>query len=122
MFLCYIKYTIDLNKLEEFRSYANTWIVLIEKYGGNHRGYFLPNNDLNNALNHSFSFPGLGTSGANNVAIALFDFKDIDAYEEYRKNVKDDPLCIQATELMLTSKCVINYERTFLTPLSTIVI
>ena len=90
MFSCYIKYTINLNKLEEFRAYASTWIALIEKYGGNHHGYFLPDTELNNALNTSFSFPELGKPGANNVAIALFHFKDIDAYEEYKKNVKEN--------------------------------
>ena len=39
---CQIRYTLDLSKLSAFESYARTWIVLIERYGGTHHGYFNP--------------------------------------------------------------------------------
>ncbi len=42
MITCYIEYKIDSYKLAEFRTYAEMWIPLVEKYGGIHHGYFLP--------------------------------------------------------------------------------
>lgn len=42
MFTCCIRYTVDLDKLDEFREYARSWISLIRKYGGVHHGYFIP--------------------------------------------------------------------------------
>lgn len=30
---CQIRYTLDLNKLSAFESYARTWMMLIERYG-----------------------------------------------------------------------------------------
>jgi hypothetical protein len=39
---CQIRYTLDLDKLTAFETYARTWISLIERYGGIHHGYFIP--------------------------------------------------------------------------------
>ncbi|MCG3212611.1 MAG: hypothetical protein FOGNACKC_06281 [Anaerolineae bacterium] len=33
MFTCLIRYEVDLEKLNEFKAYARSWIGLIEKYG-----------------------------------------------------------------------------------------
>jgi hypothetical protein len=73
MFTCFIRYTIDPDNLDDFREYARSWISLIRKYGGIHHGYFLPGKeeDLPDA---TFSFPGLGTEGPQNIAVALFSF------------------------------------------------
>ena len=35
---CQIRYTLDLDKLDAFETYARTWIVLVERYGGIHHG------------------------------------------------------------------------------------
>jgi hypothetical protein len=43
-------------KLKEFEHYAKLWIPLVEKFGGNHHGYFMPH------------------EGANDIALALFSF------------------------------------------------
>ncbi|MCE8032781.1 hypothetical protein EKK97_06430 [Billgrantia tianxiuensis] len=41
MVTCYLRYIIDPFKLEEFERYGKLWIPLVEKFGGNHHGYFL---------------------------------------------------------------------------------
>jgi len=54
MITCYVRYVIDPKKVKEFEEYAKMWIPLVEKFGGQHNGYFLP------------------SEGANNIALALF--------------------------------------------------
>ena len=66
MVTCYLKYVIDPYKLSEFEHYAKLWIPLVNKFGGQHHGYFLP------------------SEGANNIAYALFSFESLAAYEKYR--------------------------------------
>ena len=39
---CEIRYKLDMTKLREFEAYARAWVVLIERHGGTHHGYFLP--------------------------------------------------------------------------------
>ena len=42
MITCYVRYVIDTKKVKEFEEYAKMWIPLVEKFGGQHNGYFLP--------------------------------------------------------------------------------
>ena len=81
MITCYLRYVVDPHKLQEFEDYARRWIPLVAKFGGTHHGYFLPH------------------EGANNVAVALFSFPSLSAYEEYRMTSQSDPDCIAAYEL-----------------------
>ena len=59
MVTCVIHYRVDADKLAEFEHYAKLWISLVNKFGGQHQGYFLPSegdNDLGNLrLSHLFS-------------------------------------------------------------------
>lgn len=116
MLTCFIKYQLDQNKIEEFKEYASIWIQLIEKYGEIHHGYFFPIQDPNEAPNSSFSFPGIGTNVPSDFAIALFSFSNLEKYDEYKKSVKNDPLCKNTTEKFEQSPCFISYERIFLEP------
>lgn len=75
MFTCFIHYTVDPDKLNEFREYAESWIALINKYGGTHHGYFMPGDDTDSFPDATFSFPGLGEKGPPNRALALFAFQ-----------------------------------------------
>ena len=68
MITCYLNYKIDPNKLEEFETYAQLWIPLVNRFGGTHHGYFLP------------------SEGANNIALALFTFPSLATYEQYRND------------------------------------
>lgn len=114
MITCFIRYTMDLNKMAQFELYARTWMRLIEKYGGTHHGYFVPGNAPPAA---AFSFPGIGEDGAANIAIALFSFPSLEAYEAYRRDVALDPECEEITKLRDESQCFIKYERTFIRPI-----
>ena len=98
MITCYIKYVIDPYKLSEFEHYAKLWIPLVNKFGGNHNGYFLP------------------SEGANNVALALFTFPSLAAYETYRIDSMKDPECLSAFQYAEVSRCIISYERSFFRP------
>jgi hypothetical protein len=64
MIACYLRYVIDLYKLEAFEEYARLWIPIVNRMGGTHHGYFLP------------------SEGANNIAVALFSFPSLAAYED----------------------------------------
>ena len=66
MVTCYLRYVIDASKVKEFEHYGRLWISLVRRLGGVHHGYFLP------------------SEGANNIALALFTFPSLAAYEEYR--------------------------------------
>ncbi len=99
MITCYVKYVINPKKVKEFEAYAKMWIPLVEKFGGQHNGYFLP------------------SEGANNIALALFTFKSLTAYEEYRIQSFKDPDCIKAVEFADKVDCIVSYERSFFRPL-----
>ncbi len=110
---CQIRYTLDLNQLSAFEAYARTWIVLIERYGGIHHGYFIPRASPDGV---GVSFPGLGYDGPADVAIAMFTFPDEDSYRRYRETVATDPECQSAAALVRETSCFTRYERLFLQP------
>ena len=117
MFTCCIRYQLDPDKLDEFKEYARTWVALIRKYGGTHHGYFVPGTKHDRLPSAAFSFPGLGTEGPPNVAVALFSFPSIEEYDRYRLAVADDEACKAATVRFNRSNCFSGYERTFLVPI-----
>lgn len=98
MVTCFLKYTIDPYQLPAFEDYGKRWIELVNRFGGNHHGYFLPH------------------EGANNIAFAFFSFPSLAAYEEYREKIKTDADCQAAFQLAEDSRCILSYERTFLRP------
>ena len=98
MITCFLRYVIDSSKTQEFETYGRMWIPLVEKFGGKHHGYFLP------------------SEGASNVALALFSFESLSAYENYRMSAATDPECKAAVRYAEESKCVVSWERTFFRP------
>jgi NIPSNAP protein len=110
---CQIRYTLDLSKLSAFESYARTWMVLIERYGGIHHGYFIPRTSPDVV---AVSFPGLGYDGPADVAVAMFTFPDEGNYRRYREMVAADPECQSAAALVRETGCFTRYERLFLEP------
>lgn len=98
MVTCYLRYVIDPKKVKEFEEYAKMWIPLVERFGGRHNGYFLP------------------SEGANNIALALFTFESLSAYEDYRVKSLKDPECNKAFEFADKVDCIISYERSFFRP------
>ena len=98
MVTCYLRYVIDPFKLEEFEHYGKLWIPLVEKFGGKHHGYFLP------------------SEGANNIALAMFSFPSLAAYEEYRALSTTDAECQAAFKYAQDTRCIHSYERSFFRP------
>ena len=99
MVTCYLRYVIDSYKLKEFEHYAKLWIPLVNKFGGQHHGYFLP------------------SEGANDIALALFSFPSLAEYEQYRTDSLNDPECVAAFEYAEETRCILSYERSFFNPL-----
>lgn len=98
MITCYLKYVIDPYKLKEFEHYAKLWIPLVSRLGGRHHGYFMPH------------------EGANNIALALFSFPSLAAYEAYREKMAEDPECQAAFTYAEETRCILSYERSFMRP------
>ena len=98
MITCYLRYIVDPDKLEEFETYAKMWIPLVNKFGGTHHGYFLPH------------------EGSNNIAVALFSFPTLAAYEEYRAKATTDAECQLARDHYRETNCFLSYERSFMRP------
>jgi hypothetical protein len=117
MFTCFIRYEVPPDKLDEFKEYAQAWIALIRKYGGIHHGYFRPGSAAEELPEAAFSFPGLGREGPPNIAVALFSFPTIGAYDAYRRGVAEDDRCKAATARFNETRCFTGYERTFLVPI-----
>lgn len=115
MVTCFIRYQIDPDKLDDFEHYARVWMRLIEKYGGTHHGYFIPSKT---PLSATFSFPGIGEEGPDNIAVALFSFPGVEEYDAYRRDVANDPECLDVTAHYEKTKCFTKYERTFMTPVT----
>ncbi|MBY3037319.1 NIPSNAP family protein [Rhizobium laguerreae] len=99
MITCYIRYVINPHRLPEFEEYARLWIPLVNRMGGTHHGYFLP------------------SEGASNIALALFSFPSLAAYEDYRIRMASDAECIAAYELDKRNRSIVSYERSFMRPL-----
>lgn len=95
---CYIKYEINPDKIAEFEHYAKLWIPLVRKFGGLHHGYFLPH------------------ESANDLAVAIFSFPSLAAYEIYRQQSMDDAECQAAFRYASETGCIRRYDRSFLRP------
>jgi len=98
MITCYLRYEIDPLKVKEFEIYGRMWIPLVNKFGGTHHGYFLPH------------------EGPDHIAIAMFSFPSLAAYEKYRADAAKDAECRKAIDYYLETKCYIKYERSFMRP------
>ncbi|MDH4440331.1 MAG: NIPSNAP family protein [Rhizobium sp.] len=99
MITCSLRYVIDPYKLKEFEHYAELWIPLVNRLGGTHHGYFLPH------------------EGANDIALALFSFPSLAAYEVYREAMAGDPECQAAFAYAEETRCILRYERSFMRPI-----
>ncbi|MBX9469568.1 NIPSNAP family protein [Rhizobium rhizophilum] len=99
MITCSLRYEIDPYKLKEFEHYAALWIPLVNRLGGTHHGYFLPH------------------EGANDIALALFSFPSLAAYEDYRAAMAADAECQAAFAYAEETRCILRYERSFMRPM-----
>jgi hypothetical protein len=96
---CHLRYVLDPLKMKEFEVYIKMWLPLVAKFGGQHHGYFLP------------------SEGASNIALGLFSFPSLAAYEQYRIKAAADPECQAAMRYYEETRCFLSFERTFFRPL-----
>ena len=95
MYTLCIRYTLDPNRVQHFRTYVEDELAAIRNAGGKIVGYWLPTN----------------FAGPTNIAYGLIDFLTLAAYEQYRKALADDPLHKQNTAELERSGAIINMER-----------
>ena len=93
---CLIRYEIDPFQREAFREYAQNWLRIIPRCGGDLLGYFLPH------------------EGTNNVAWGLIAFESLAAYEAYRARLKADPEGRANFAFAQQNRLILREERTFL--------
>jgi hypothetical protein len=98
MITCHIRYVIDANKLVEFEQYCRMWLDLLPRFGGVHHGYFLP------------------SEGASDIALSIFSFPTLAAYEQYRQAAAADPDVQKAIAFATRTQCFRRYERSFFRP------
>jgi hypothetical protein len=93
---CFIRYQIDPFQREAFRAYAQAWLTIIPRCGGDLLGYFLP------------------YEGTNDIAWGLVGFASLTAYEAYRAKLRIDPESRANFALAQEKRFVLREERTFL--------
>src|SRR5690242_16789169 len=107
MITCCIRYQIAPGRLSDFEHYARTWRRIIERLDGIYHGCFVLGNEPPDASH--FSFPDIGRRGPDDVATVLFSFKDLAAYERYRRDAANDPECPAITDFYNRTKCFTSY-------------
>ena len=93
---CFIRYEIDPFQREAFREYADNWLRIIPRCGGDLVGYFLPH------------------EGSNNVAWGLIACASLADSERYRARLRADPEGKQNFAFAQDRRLVLREERTFL--------
>ena len=92
----FIRYQIDPFKRGEFEQYAERWLAIIPRCGGELIGYFMPH------------------EGTNNIAYGLISFESLAAYEAYRARLRGDAEGVANFNLAEEHKFILAEERTFL--------
>jgi hypothetical protein len=94
----FIRYQIDPFKRDAFEAYAQRWLTVIPRCGGNLVGYWLPH------------------EGTNNIAYGLISFKSLAAYESYRARLRADPEGEANFRTAEEQRFILAEERSFLRP------
>jgi len=97
---CFIEYTIDPFKYDQFAKYAENWCQIIPACGGELLGYFLP------------------CEGTNNKAWGLISFSSLAAYESYRCRLRSDQAGAANFRFAQQEQFILEEKRTFLTPVT----
>jgi hypothetical protein len=92
----FIRYQLDPFKRAMFEQYAQRWLAIIPKAGGDPIGYWMPH------------------EGTNNIAFALISFDNLAAYEDYRARLRSDTESLANFAFAEENKFILAEERTFL--------
>jgi len=97
---CFIRYQIDPFKRAEFETYAQSWLRIIPRCGGELLGYFLP------------------CEGTNDVAWGLVGFESLAEYEAYRARLRADAEGAANFAFAQRERLILREERSFLNPVT----
>lgn len=92
----FIRYRLDPFKLHLFEAYAQRWLTIIPKCGGDLLGYWMPH------------------EGTDNIAFGLISFPSLAEYEAYRARLKADTEGLANFDFAQEHKFILSEERTFL--------
>ena len=92
----FIRYQVDPFQREAFKAYAQAWLRIIPRCGGELLGYFLPH------------------EGTNDVAWGLISFASLADYEAYRARIKADAEGKANFAMAREKRFILREERTFL--------
>ena len=100
MLTCFIRYEIDPHQRDAFRRYAENWLRIIPRCGGQLVGYFLPH------------------EGTNYEAWGIISFESLAAYEAYRARLRADAEGSANFAMAQAQRFILREERSFLEALS----
>ena len=92
-----IRYTLDVNKLADFETYARALAEPIARCGGILVGYYLPTK----------------IAGPTNAAMGLIDFPNLTVYEQYREKLMSDTGAVECLRRAEAAGCILNEDRSF---------
>ena len=92
----FIRYQIDPFQRASFEHYAQRWLSIIPRCGGELIGYFMPH------------------EGTNNIAYGLISFANLAAYERYRAALRDDEQGRANFNFAEEHKLILAEQRSFL--------
>ena len=92
----FIRYRIDPFKRAEFETFAQRWLEIIPKCGGNLLGYWMPH------------------EGTNDIAFGLISFAGLADYEAYRSRLKADDEGRANFSFAEANRLILSEERSFL--------
>jgi hypothetical protein len=96
----FIRYQLDPFRRDGFEDYAQRWLQIIPKCGGEVVGYWMPH------------------EGTDNIAYGLISFASLAAYEAYRARLKNDADGKANFEIAQKERFILSEERTFLRQVS----
>jgi len=92
----FIRYQIIPFEHDQFEAYAQRWLTIIPRCGGNLLGYWMPH------------------EGTNNIAFGLISFDSLAAYESYRARLRTDEEGRANFVTAEEGRFILAEERTFL--------
>jgi NIPSNAP len=95
MYTLFLKYTIDPNKLSDWRAYAEDEAEPITESGGRITGYYAPTD----------------FAGATSEAFATIDVGTMAEYEVYRAKLAAHPKHVEAARKLAASGAVLSIYR-----------
>ena len=92
----FIRYQLDPFKRHQFEQYAERWLAIIPKCGGELVGYWMPH------------------EGTNNIAFGLISFDSLASYERYRARLRGDAEGMANFSFAEEERFILAEERSFL--------